>query len=437
MEKNINTVSNKQIASATFASVMGWSLDLFDLFLILYVAPTVAGLFFPSKIQTLSLASVFAAFAVSVIVRPFGSAFFGNYADKWGRKRSMIITVAGVGIATSSLGILPTFASVGFIAPVLFLLIRILQGFFVGGVTASTHTIGTETVAAKWRGLMSGIITGGASIGALLASFVLFIVNKIFPGPAFKIWGWRCMFFSGLLCIILAIVMYKVLDESPLWLEMKQKREEEPKNKQTKSPLKILLSKKYASTMIINIMVVAGASSIYYLTSGYLPTFLETINKIPASSSAKLLMLVSVIAFISPMLIGQLSQVIGRKKTFLITGIACLVIMPFLYIHLAQAHDVIGRVLLFTILISALGNAPYSPVLIFLNERFPTEIRASGTAVSWNVGFAIGGLMPTFVTAVSPTISQIPSRLVVFLIIMGLIFIIGSILSPETKDNFN
>ncbi|AOQ22909.1 Proline/betaine transporter [Moorella thermoacetica] len=430
---NETSVNNRQVIVATIASVLGWSLDLFDLFLILYVAPTVGSLFFPSKIQTLSLASVFAAFAISVLVRPLGSAFFGNYADKWGRKRAMIITVTGVGVATSLLGTLPTFNRVGLLAPILFLLIRVLQGIFVGGVTASTHTIGTETVAPRWRGLMSGLISGGASIGSLVASIVLFIVTSIFPGEAFKVWGWRFMFFSGLLCVVFGIILYKTLEESPIWLQMKER--EQLNKKPVETPLKTLLSKAYAPILLINIIIVAGAASQYYLTSGYLPSFLELVNQVSRSTVGKIMISGSIVAFISPVLVGHLSEMIGRKKTFLLTGIINLFIVPVIYLQLSQIHTY-SIMVLFTIIISFLGNAAYAPVLIFLNERFPTEIRASGTALSWNIGFAIGGLMPTFVTALSPTLKYIPTRLIAFLIGVTILFLIGSLVSPETKGRF-
>ena len=137
-------VASRQMRNAIVASVLGWSLDLFDLFILLYVAPVVGALFFPSSVPTLSLAAVYASFAVTLLMRPVGSAIFGHYADVHGRKNAMFVAIVGVGISTAAFGLLPTIAQVGFIAPVLFLILRLVQGIFVGGVVASTHTIGTE-----------------------------------------------------------------------------------------------------------------------------------------------------------------------------------------------------------------------------------------------------------------------------------------------------
>src|ERR1700730_13745940 len=136
-------VATRQMRNAVVASLLGWSLDLFDLFILLYVAPVVGALFFPSSIPTLSLAAVYASFAVTLLMRPVGSAIFGHYADVHGRKDAMLVAIVGVGISTAAFGLLPTIAQAGLIAPGLFLVLRLVQGVFVGGVVASTHTIGT------------------------------------------------------------------------------------------------------------------------------------------------------------------------------------------------------------------------------------------------------------------------------------------------------
>src|SRR5471032_3056518 len=139
-------IAARQMRNAMVASVLGWSLDLFDLFILLYVAPVVGALFFPSSVPTLSLAAVYASFAVTLLMRPVGSAIFGHYADVRGRKGAMLVAIVGVGISTAAFGALPTIIQAGIAAPIMFLILRLVQGIFVGGVVASTHTIGTESV---------------------------------------------------------------------------------------------------------------------------------------------------------------------------------------------------------------------------------------------------------------------------------------------------
>jgi MFS transporter, MHS family, proline/betaine transporter len=127
-------VTQRQILTAGFASVVAWSFDLFDLFILLFVASTIGPLFFPSDVPTLSLAATYASFAVTLLMRPLGSAIFGNFADRQGRKQAMIVAVTGVGIATALMGTLPTVATVGILAPILFLPLRVVQGIGSGSV---------------------------------------------------------------------------------------------------------------------------------------------------------------------------------------------------------------------------------------------------------------------------------------------------------------
>src|SRR5579862_6184583 len=127
-------VRTRQMVMAVTASLLGWSLDLFDLFILLYVAPVIGKLFFPSAYPTLSLAAVYASFAVTLLMRPVGSAIFGHYADVHGRKSAMFFAIIGVGISTAAFGLLPTIAQAGVLAPILFLILRLVQGVFVGGV---------------------------------------------------------------------------------------------------------------------------------------------------------------------------------------------------------------------------------------------------------------------------------------------------------------
>ncbi|ANB57328.1 sugar (and other) transporter family protein [Anoxybacillus sp. B7M1] len=427
------SISRKQMMIAVMASLLGWSLDLYDLFILLYVAPELGKLFFPTDKPTLSLAAVYASFAVTLCMRPLGSALFGTYADRNGRKRAMVVAVSGVGISTALLGALPTVAQIGAAAAIIFIVLRLIQGVFVGGVVASTHTIGTESVPEKWRGLMSGLVGGGgAALGALLASIVYFVLSNIFSGPEFSEWGWRFMFFTGILSSVLGLFVFKKLEESPLWVQHKKTQEAKQENQQ--SPVKMVFTK-YLSVLLINLMIVIGGGSAYYLTCGYLPTFLKVINNIPQTVSSMILMISSISAMIASVALGHLSTIIGRKKTFILLGIVNLIVLPYLYTELAAAQD-LTLITLYAMGLAFLGNGSYAPVLIFLNERFPTAIRSTGTGLSWNMGFAVGGMMPTFVTMASSQTSDIPLSLTYFSIALFLLYLLGSFIIPETKGNF-
>jgi MFS family permease len=424
---------NRHTLRAVVASCIGWSLDLYDLFILLFVAPVIGRLFFPSEHAMLSLAAVYASFGVTLLMRPLGSALFGSYADRKGRKRAMIASMIGVGVSTAAFGLLPTVATIGVAAPILFLLLRLVQGVFVGGVVASTHTIGTESVAPHWRGAVSGLIGGGgAGLGALLASLAYYALSAAFPGDQFDEWGWRCMFFTGIISAVLGITIFSKLEESPMF---KKLQEAKARSKATAAPvanpIRTLFSGEYRNVLLVNLLLTIGGGAGYYLTSGFLPTFLKVVNKTPAETAGFILMLASVGVIVASVLAGHVSTFVGRKKTFIGIGLLRLVLLPALALSMPGVSDTV-TLSVYVIVFSMLGSMGYAPILIFLNERFPTAIRATGTGLSWNIGFAIGGIMPTFVSLASPQPSDLPMTLALFLGGISVIFLIGALIVPET-----
>ncbi|MFM0071997.1 MFS transporter [Paraburkholderia sediminicola] len=437
-------VDQRQVMGAVVASCLGWALDLFDLFVLLFVAPVVGRLFFPSEHAMLSLAAVYASFAVTLLMRPLGSAWFGSYADRHGRKGAMITAVVGVGLSTAAFGLLPTVAQVGLVAPILFLMLRLIQGVFVGGVVASTHTIGTESVAPKYRGAVSGLIGGGgAGLGALLASLTYLAMSAIFPGDLFDVWGWRCMFFTGIVSSILGLFVFSSLEESPLWKKLAAEKAAKAAMQNTaapvevvRSPIRTLFSRDYRSILFVNLLLTIGGGSGYYLTSGYLPTFLKVVSHAPNGAAAAILMISSVAVVIASIAAGHLSTFIGRKSAFVWIGLIRLIALPALFLLLPTAQS-ITMVGVYAVILSALGSAGYAPILIFLNERFPTAIRATGTGLSWNIGFAIGGMMPTAVSLVAKDASQLPMTLAIFAGAISVIFLVGAFIVPETRGKLD
>ncbi|WP_027802651.1 MFS transporter [Paraburkholderia dilworthii] len=440
-------IDQRQVMGAVLASCLGWALDLFDLFVLLFVAPVVGRLFFPSEHAMLSLAAVYASFAVTLLMRPLGSAWFGSYADRHGRKGAMIIAVVGVGVSTAAFGLLPTVAQVGLAAPIIFLALRLVQGVFVGGVVASTHTIGTESVAPKYRGAVSGLIGGGgAGLGALLASLTYLAMSTLFPGQLFDVWGWRCMFFTGIVSSMLGLFVFSSLEESPLWKKLAAEKAAKAAAASTsavkapvevvRSPVRTLFSRDYRSILLVNLLLTIGGGSGYYLTSGYLPTFLKVVSHAPNGAAAAILMLCSVAVVIASVGAGHLSTFIGRKSAFLWLGTIRLFALPALFLLLPGASS-ITMVGVYAVILSALGSAGYAPILIFLNERFPTAIRATGTGLSWNIGFAIGGMMPTAVSLVAKDASQLPLTLAIFVGAISVIFLIGAFIVPETRGKLD
>lgn len=419
------TVTKKQVRSAGIASLAGWAMDIYDLTIILYVAPVVGMLLFPAESPMLQLAFVYASFAVTLLFRPLGSLIFGIYADRHGRKRAMLIAILGVGLATALMGAVPVYATAGFLAPVLFILLRIVQGIFVGGVVASTHTLGTETVSPEHRGLMSGFIVGGGSgAGAVLASLMFLAVSTMFPGDAFNEWGWRVMFFTGLLTTALSFYVYRNTEESPLWAG----KTEGPK----KSPLRVIFGEQYRRFTFLAIAVCAGGATLYYLTMGFLPTYFATVLGIERSTSAIILLATNLAFIVGGFIGGRMSDRHGRRAVFLGFGIPAVVLLPGLYFSLGLTQES-ALMSLIAVLMGLLVSIISAPLLIFLNELFPTEVRATGTSFVWNIGYAIGGMTPTVITALSPTVDDMPIRLFTALAVAAFVLVVAAALVGETK----
>jgi MFS transporter, MHS family, proline/betaine transporter len=429
--------STKQIFLAATVSCLGWALDLYDLLILLYVAPVVGRLFFPANNPLLSLAAVFASFAVTLVMRPVGSALFGSYADRRGRKGALTLAVSMVGVATFLLGVLPTIQQIGVAAPIIFVLLRLVQGIFVGGVTACTGTVGVEAVPERWRGLMSGVIGGGGGgIGGMLAAGVFWITTSLITNAEYEQWGWRILFFTSILSSFMGLMVARKLEESPVWEALAKARSARNSDTPRRSPLSLLFSKQHFGVFLANLPLIIAAGAGYYLTSGYLPSYLKIALHLPNDKVSIILSVSSIAALCASLFVGHMSQVFGRRSVFLGIGVFRLLALPACCLLMTQTDNLLLLCLL-AALFGSCGNAAYAPLLVFLNERFPTTLRASGVGLSWSVGFAIGGMAPTLTVLAVQTPAQLPMSLAAFLIGTSILYLIGALLVPETRGRIN
>ena len=426
-------LTQRQVVAAIAFSALGWAFDLFDLFILLYVAPILAKVFFPSGQQMLSLAGVYAAFTATLVMRPVGGYLFGRYADKNGRRRSMVVAATGVGLSTALMGTLPTVTVIGGLATVLFLALRLIQGVFMGGMVASTHTLGTESISPRWRGLASGIISGGGSgVGKLFASLAFLLVSAIFHGQAFQEWGWRVMFFTGLISSFLGLFVFTRLHESPLWEALQSNAK--PARTASQAPAHGLPRLgHFTPTIVLCVVLTTAGGGLSYLTSGYLPTFMKLIDHVQPSDLGLILSIAALVVIASSVLAGYLSDVIGRRRAMALYGIVSLIAIPLLYHGLSMTTD-LRLIGLYAVLLSGVGTFCYSPLLIVLNERFPTALRSSGTAISWNIGFALGGSMPVIVSLFARMSANLSIALALSTGLLAVLYLIGVYLVPTRKN---
>jgi len=420
---------SSQQRSVLLGSFLGWSLDGYDLVLMLLVIPLISHLFFPESNVTFSLLATFAAYIVTLIMRPVGGAFFGNFGDKIGRKKTMMITIIGFSAATFSTGLLPTWDMVGVLAPVLLVALRFSQGFFAGGEWGSGAVITMETATKSSRGLLSGILQSGYNFGFMMASIMYYFVFSALPESQFVEIGWRIMFFTGIIPGLIALFVRYKMEESEAWLEKYRQKKIE------RAPLrKIFSDNESRRRFFLALVITTGLMYAYYTTMGFYPTFLQNYVNIAKSEVPILMIVATVTSFFGQMFAGYLSQIIGRKKTLVVFAISAIVIaIPALY-GLYHATSVYFRSLYTAFLIFA-ATSGFGPIPAFLSERFSTEVRNSASGFVYNGGLLIGSWAPLIAVTILPQGGNlVPVLLGINVIIGSAILLIGAKINPETKD---
>ena len=420
------TLAQKKIVIGSF---LGWSLDGYDIVLMLLVVPSISQLFFPSENPIFSILATFATYTVTLIMRPLGGVIFGIYGDKFGRKKAMVITIMGFSIATFSIGLLPTFLTVGIFAPILLILIRLVQGIFAGGEWGSGAVITMETVPKQKRGLYSGFLQSGFSFGFLLASIMFQIVTVTFVGDTFDEWGWRVLFFTGIVPGFVALFVRLKMDESSLWTAAKETKLIE------RSPLKKILSdKKHRNSFFLCAFIMTGMVYMYHGSISILPTYLHQFGNFERIDIASIMIYATIFSWIGMIFTGWLSQRVGRKRSILYFIFGSIVIaIPTAFGILTGNFLTILFVIPYAFVVSTASG----PVPALFSEKFPTEVRNSAAGFSYNGGLIFGSWSPLIALSLMQLMPQelVPLALGINIIIGAIIVIIPTILIRETKDH--
>jgi MFS family permease len=419
------TLAQKKIVIGSF---FGWSLDGYDIVLMLLVVPSISQMFFPSENQIFSILATFATYTVTLIMRPLGGAIFGIYGDRFGRKKAMIITIMGFSIATFSIGLLPTYVTLGIIAPISLISIRLVQGIFAGGEWGSGAVITMESVPKQKRGFYSGFLQSGFSFGFLLASIAFQIVTINFTGNAFDEWGWRVLFFTGILPGFVALLVRLKMDESILWIAAKEAKIIE------KSPFKkIMLDKKNRKTFFLCAFVMTGLVYMYHGSISILPTYLQEFGNFERTDIANVMIFATIFSWLGMILTGWLSQKIGRKKAILYFVVGSIIlVIPIAFGIFGGGFSTILFVSIYAFVVSTASG----PIPAFFSERFSTEVRNSAAGFSYNGGLIFGSWSPLIAISLMSSMPQelVPLALGLNIMIGAIIVIIPTIFSPETKD---
>lgn len=380
-----------------FATVIGTTIEWYDFFIYATAAGLIfAELFFKPAGAQIGLLLSFASVGISFLFRPLGAFLAGHYGDKIGRRAMLVLTLIMMGTATTLIGVLPTFATAGVIAPILLLILRILQGISAGGEWGGAVLMAVEHAPKDRRGRAGAFPQLGVPLGMLLASGVMAIMTGIVsPGEAFMAWGWRVPFLLSFVLIVVGYFIRRAVEESPVFEEIAAKK------KQTKVPA-VELFRKHWLLVILAALVFAGNNAAGYMTTG---GFLQAYMTDPAGSigftRTQVLLAVSfgaVMWFIFTLLSGYLSDTIGRKRTYQIGFVAqALCVFPLFW--LVNSANLGLLYLAFALFSVGLGLS-YGPQAALYSEMFPASVRFSGVSISYALGAILGGAFaPMIATA--------------------------------------
>ncbi len=296
-----------------FASSTGTVFEWYDFYLYATLAPFFAALFFPPGNDTAALLSAFATYAAGFLVRPFGALFFGRLGDMIGRKYTFLITMMVMGIATFAVGLLPTFATVGWVAPILLVGLRLLQGLALGGEYGGAATYVAEHAQHGRRGYATSWIQTTATLGFFLSLLVIGLSRFFLPASAFAEWGWRIPFIVSVILLLFSMWIRMKLNESPVFKKMKEE------GKASKSPLTDSFlrypNNKYVLLALLG--ATAGQGVVWYTGQFYALFFLTITQKLDYMTAYWLIGISLLIGTPFFVIFGSLSDKIGRLKIIL------------------------------------------------------------------------------------------------------------------------
>ena len=393
---SVPRTSAKDNRRVAFATLIGTTVEWYDFFIYATAAGLVfSTLFFEPAGKEIATLIAFASVGLSFLFRPLGAFLAGHYGDKIGRKAMLVITLLLMGGATTLIGVLPTYETAGVWAPILLLLLRIIQGISAGGEWGGAVLMSVEHAPRNRRGLFGSFPQLGVPLGMLLASGVTALMTGVIsPGDAFIEWGWRLPFLLSIVLIGVGFLVRMSVNESPVFEEISEKKQ------QTKMPI-VELMKNHWKLVVLAALVFAGNSAAGYMTTG---GFILNYSTNPEGSLAMdrtdVLLAVSgsaAVWFLFTLISGLMADLIGRKKTYLIGfGILALTVFPlFLLINTGNLAFMFLGLALFSV---GLGLT-YGPQAAWYSEIFPASIRFSGVSVSYALGAIVGG-------AFAPTIAQ-------------------------------
>jgi len=394
------------IAAASIGNALEW----FDLLIYGYFAVTISRLFFPSANETVSLLMALGTFGISYLARPVGAIFLGAYADRAGRKASLLLSIVLMMIGTFLMLIMPSYASIGILAPICVLLARLMQGFSVGGEFGSATAFLVEHGSER-KGYFASWQWASQGLAALIASAFGVALTTLLTRQQLESWGWRTPYLFGLLIGPVGLYIRNRVAETPEFLSIKP----------TRTPVRDLLVNQWDRVLLAIGAVVVSTSSNYLIL--YMPTYAAKSLRLPQSTGfVATLVGACILTFGAPM-IGHWSDKVGRSRIMMATTLLFLVSVYPVFMFLT-AHASMATLIAAVAWMSLLKTGYSGALPAFLAECFPAQTRATGMSLSYNIGVPIfGGFAPFYITwlIVLTGSNMAPGFYMIFTALLGLV----------------
>jgi MFS transporter, MHS family, proline/betaine transporter len=375
---------------AVTAGAIGNFVEWYDYSVYGFFATVIASQFFPSEDRVASLLATFAVFAVAFFMRPVGAFVFGHYGDTIGRRNTLAAAVIMMGIATLMIGVLPSYAQIGVLAPILLVFARLLQGFSAGGEWSGSAAFMVEYAPENKRGLYGSWQQVSIVAGLLVGSAMGGLLGTVLSEDALNAWGWRIPFILGMVVALVGLYLRLRVEDTPAFRIIEEKEEI------TEAPVKESFTAHWRESLTAIGFTVAWTVA-YYILLTYMPTYVSETLGIPLtqallSNAIGLVVLMALIPFTA-----ALSDRIGRKP--LLIAFSALIALLTYPLFLLASTQVLAFIVLAQVLFGVIISLFSGPGPAALVEMFPTNVRYSALGVSYNIAVAaFGGTAPFIAT---------------------------------------